>query len=173
MKPLVGVLALQGGFAKHIQMLFHLGAKAVEVRTPAELMMCDALIIPGGESTAIMKRMDFIGLKEPFVQFAKTKPVFGTCAGLILMAKEIIFDPMEPFHLLDVSVERNAFGRQADSFRAEIPMEYQPGKIHPVRDSDSALALPGHEREPRRRDRHPAREGPPTLLRRRGGIQRA
>lgn len=121
MKPLViGVLALQGAFAKHAHMLQSLGLKVVEVRKPMHLTACDALVIPGGESTTMMKQMQFIGFPGPFRDFAKSKPVFGTCAGLILMSHEIIDDPMQPFNLIDISVERNAFGRQVESFHAEV-----------------------------------------------------
>jgi len=123
-KPLtVGVLALQGAFSKHIAMLRSLEVQAVEVRTAEELAACDALIIPGGESTTIMKQIHFIDLLETFVLFAKQKPVFGTCAGLILMSREIIGDPMKPFNLLDIDVERNAFGRQIESFHTNILLQ--------------------------------------------------
>lgn len=123
MKALViGVLALQGAFAKHAQMLQSLGVKVVEVRKPEDLDACDALIIPGGESTTMMKQMQFIGFSGPFRNFAKNKPVFGTCAGLILMSHDIILgtDTMQPFNLIDISVERNAFGRQVESFHTEV-----------------------------------------------------
>lgn len=116
----VGVLALQGAFNKHAEMMRALGVKAIEVRTPEDLKNCDALIIPGGESTTIMKQMKFIGFIDAFRAFAKQKPVFGTCAGLILMSHDIISDTMQPFNLLDITVERNAFGRQAESFQTEV-----------------------------------------------------
>lgn len=116
----IGVLALQGAFAKHADMLRSLGVTPIEVRKPADLAVCDALIVPGGESTTMMKQMQFIGFSEPFRSFAKHKPVFGTCAGLILMSHDIIADDMQPFNLLDISVERNAFGRQAESFHTEV-----------------------------------------------------
>lgn len=127
----VGVLALQGAFAKHAEMLHKLGVKVVEVRKPADLALCDALIIPGGESTTIFKHIRFIELSDAFRDFADSKPVFGTCAGLILMSKEIIGDTMTPFHLLDVSVERNAFGRQAESFYTDIDLTLKPGQHTP------------------------------------------
>lgn len=117
---LIGVLALQGAFAKHIQMLQALGVKTVEVRKPEDLQACDALIIPGGESTTMMKQIEFIDFSHAFREFAKKKSVFGTCAGLILMSDEIISDKMQPFHLLDITVERNAFGRQVESFETQI-----------------------------------------------------
>jgi 5'-phosphate synthase pdxT subunit len=101
-------------------MVRSLSFKAIEVRDPKDLAKCCALIIPGGESTTMMKQMDFIELFEPLIEFAKTKPVFGTCAGLILMSKHIAKDQMKPLQLLDVDVERNAFGRQADSFETNL-----------------------------------------------------
>jgi 5'-phosphate synthase pdxT subunit len=128
MAPLViGVLALQGAFAKHAEVLHALGATVVEVRKPADLLACDALIIPGGESTTMMKQIEFIHLKEPFLEFSSKKPVFGTCAGLILMSQKIIGDKMLPFHLLDIDVERNAFGRQVDSFHTNLDLHLKPG----------------------------------------------
>lgn len=127
----VGVLALQGAFAKHIEMLRTLGVHAKEVRKPEDLASCDALIIPGGESTTMMKQMEFIQLFSPLQDFAKHKPVFGTCAGLILMSQEIVTESMRPFNLLDIAVERNAFGRQAESFQTEIDISFETGKHRP------------------------------------------
>lgn len=121
----IGVLALQGAFAKHIEMLKSLGVNAIEVRKPEELEICDGLIIPGGESTTIMRQIKFIRISVDLEKFAKQKPVFGTCAGLILMSKKIIADPMTPFGFLDIEVERNAFGRQAESFQAEIELHLE------------------------------------------------
>lgn len=123
----IGVLALQGAFAKHAEVLESLGAEVVEVRKPADLEKCDALVIPGGESTTMMKQMNFINFAEAFQQFSNHKPVFGTCAGLILMSKNIIGDSMQPFKLLDIDVERNAFGRQVESFHADIEVSLKPG----------------------------------------------
>jgi 5'-phosphate synthase pdxT subunit len=119
-----GVLALQGGFQKHIDMVLRLGAKAIEVRKPKDLDLCDALIIPGGESTVIWRQLHFIQMQNPLKEFAKDKPVFGTCAGLILMASHIISDSMTPFGWIDASIERNAFGRQADSFQTDVNLDF-------------------------------------------------
>ncbi len=124
----VGVLALQGAFAKHMQMLRQLGVRAIEVRKPEELAACDALIIPGGESTTMLKQMEFIDFFAAFRHFSQHKPVFGTCAGLILMSHDVVGDTMRPFDLLDIGVERNAFGRQAESFQADIAVTLGPGK---------------------------------------------
>jgi len=108
----IGVLALQGNFAKHMQMVERLSCRCKEVRTADELFACDALIIPGGESTVISRLILKNELKELLFLFGKSKPIFGTCAGLILLAKEGLLN------LLDVEVKRNAYGRQVDSFLA-------------------------------------------------------
>ncbi len=120
----VGVLALQGAFTKHIEVLNSLGVNAIEVRKPEELALCAGVIIPGGESTTIMKQITFIKLAQALHSFALEKPVFGTCAGLILISKEIIGDSMKPFNLIDLSVERNAFGRQVESFHTSIEVNF-------------------------------------------------
>ncbi len=118
----IGVLALQGAFIEHIQRLRELGVSAYEVRLPEELDGMEGLILPGGESTAIARLMAGCGLAEPIRRFAATHAVWGTCAGMILMAKEI--DPDPPvLGLMDVVVERNAFGRQIDSFEEALPVE--------------------------------------------------
>jgi 5'-phosphate synthase pdxT subunit len=113
----VGVLALQGDFAEHIAMLRRLGVDARQVRLPDELDGLDSLIIPGGESTTIGKlAMDF-ELMEPLRRFGAEKPIWGTCAGAILLSKDIQRE--QPLlGLMDITVERNAFGRQVDSFEA-------------------------------------------------------
>jgi 5'-phosphate synthase pdxT subunit len=126
--PVVGVLALQGAFAKHIAMLHSLKAKAIEVRTPDDLAKCDALIIPGGESSVIKRQLGFIAMEEAMVKFAHKKPVFGTCAGLILMSREIVGGGIVPMNLLDISVERNAFGRQVESFKTDLQITLKPGQ---------------------------------------------
>jgi len=133
MDPLViGVLALQGAFSKHAEVLRALDVKVVEVRKPADLELCDALIIPGGESTTMMKQMEFINFSDAFRNFSIEKPVFGTCAGLILMSRSIVGTQMQPFGLLDVEVQRNAFGRQADSFQTELEVSLKPGHTQHV-----------------------------------------
>lgn len=131
----IGVLALQGAFAKHAEMVRKLGAVAIEVRKPEDLEQCDGLIIPGGESTTMMLHIEFIKLREALHSFFQEKPVFGTCAGLILISKEIVSDSMKPFGLLDVAVERNAFGRQSESFSKEILLSLdfaRPKPFHAV-----------------------------------------
>lgn len=130
----MGVLALQGDFAKHAEVLRSLGIEVVEVRKPQDLQQCAGLIIPGGESTVILRQIDFIGLREPLLAFASQKPVFGTCAGLILMASNIQSSPLKPLQLLDIEIERNAFGRQIESFHASIVLNFSDGhsKIFPA-----------------------------------------
>jgi 5'-phosphate synthase pdxT subunit len=116
----IGVLALQGAFIEHAQMLKRLGAEAIEVRLPQDLAGLDGLIIPGGESTTMGKLAVHYQLMEPLCEFARSgKAVWGTCAGLIFMAKDVGRD--QPLlDLMDVTVERNAFGRQVDSFEANL-----------------------------------------------------
>ena len=116
----IGVLALQGAFIEHEAMLKRLGAEAVEVRLPPDLEGCAGVIIPGGESTTIGKLAVQYHLIEPLREMAKAgKPVWGTCAGLIFMAKDVGRD--QPLlGLMDVTVQRNAFGRQVDSFEANL-----------------------------------------------------
>lgn len=130
---LIGVLALQGDFAKHVEMLRSIGIEAKEVRKPQELEGCQGLIIPGGESTVMLRQIDFIQMKQPLLDFAQQHPLFGTCAGLILMSKRVEGSVMEPLGLLDITVARNAFGRQIESFQASIEVELNPAHIKLVR----------------------------------------
>jgi len=117
----IGVLALQGAFIEHIKKLRELGVQAGEVRLPKDLQGVDGLIIPGGESTAIGKLMASFQLVEPVRRFAAEKAVWGTCAGMILMAKRI--ESGQPIlSLMNLAVERNAFGRQIDSFEEDLPV---------------------------------------------------
>jgi 5'-phosphate synthase pdxT subunit len=119
----IGVLALQGDVSEHLQAVRDCGAQAREVRTVGELEAVDALIIPGGESTAIGKLMAKGGLHDPIRERAAGgMPVFGTCAGQILMAKEVEGGAPLGLHLMDIQVLRNAFGSQRESFEAEIPV---------------------------------------------------
>ena len=118
----IGVLALQGAFAEHIAVLRKLGVEAVEVRLPEQLDGLDGLIIPGGESTSISLLMKNYRLAEAISRLAKSGfPVFGTCAGMIVLAKTLSNDGgVEPVGAMDVHVARNAFGRQVDSFEAAL-----------------------------------------------------
>ncbi len=118
----IGVLALQGAFLEHEKKLRELGAEAVEVRLPRDLEGLDGLIIPGGESTTIGKLAVQYGLVEPLRAFAAEKPTWGTCAGMIFLAREIGIDRQPILGVMDISVNRNAFGRQVDSFEVELPV---------------------------------------------------
>ena len=115
----IGVLALQGAFIEHIKILRRLGAEAREVRLPEQLAGLDGLIIPGGESTTIGKLAVTYELMAPLREFAAAKAVWGTCAGMIFMAKEI-FQDQPLLGVMDIVVQRNAFGRQIDSFEADL-----------------------------------------------------
>ena len=125
----VGVLAVQGDFAEHIAVLKALGAEVQEVRVPRQLEGLQGLILPGGESTTFSRLMDVYHLSEPIVQLAHDgTPVWGTCAGMIMMARELTDPIPNPLGLIDIGVVRNAFGRQIDSFEADldIPSLGQP-----------------------------------------------
>jgi 5'-phosphate synthase pdxT subunit len=115
----IGVLALQGDFAEHIVMLKRIGAQGVEVRLPKQLDGLNGLIIPGGESTTIGKLADDFGLMEPLREFGKSHAIWGTCAGAIFLSKDVSrHQPL--LGLMDIKVARNAFGRQVDSFEADL-----------------------------------------------------
>ena len=127
MAPVVGVLALQGGFEAHARVLTGLGAVAREVRVPADLEGLDGLIIPGGESTVMTLGIEREGLAEPLRDLARAgTPVLGTCAGMIMLDRGHL-------GLMDIATERNAFGRQVRSFEAEVPIEGLDGDpLHAV-----------------------------------------
>ena len=121
--PTIGVLAVQGNFREHAAMLRRLGARVVEVRKPEALEGLDGLVIPGGESTAIARLIRLYGLEEVIAGF--TRPVLGTCAGMILLDREHL-------GLVDLSVERNAYGRQVASFEADLELEGEPAPLRGV-----------------------------------------
>ncbi len=119
----VGVLALQGAFAAHSDCLTSIGVQSIEVRTPEQLSSVDALLMPGGESSTMSQLLESSGLFDPIARrIAEGMPVFGTCAGMILLASEILDGRSDQrnFAAIDISVRRNAFGRQVDSFEATI-----------------------------------------------------
>jgi 5'-phosphate synthase pdxT subunit len=117
----IGVLAVQGAFAEHLAILRQLGVDAVAVRLPSDLEGLSGLIIPGGESTTMRKLIDRWQLRQPILDLArKGAPLFGTCAGMILLSDQITDGDEAVFPLLDISVKRNAFGRQLDSFESDI-----------------------------------------------------
>lgn len=117
--PTIGVLALQGDFAEHLAALYRLGVAAREVRLPEDLDGLAGLIIPGGESTTIGKLATTFGLVEPLRSFAARRPVWGTCAGAIFLSRDAR-RPQPLLGLMDITVERNAFGRQVDSFEIDL-----------------------------------------------------
>lgn len=117
----VGVLAIQGDFAEHIAVLGKLGVKAREVRLPGQLATVDALIIPGGESTTLSRLMTIYSLREPLKQMAaEGRAMWGTCAGMIMLSREITEQDPIPLCIMDIGVQRNAFGRQVDSFEQKL-----------------------------------------------------
>ena len=121
----IGVLALQGAFIEHIEILRRLKAEALPIYLPKELDGLDGLIIPGGESTTMLRLMESFGLIRPIREMARNGlPIWGTCAGMILLAKDVSNYEMETLGLMDTKVRRNAFGSQIDSFEAdlEIPL---------------------------------------------------
>ena len=117
----IGVLALQGDFAEHIVILRKIGVEAREIRLPEQLEGLNGLIIPGGESTTLSRLMSIYKLREPVARMAKEgRPVWGTCAGMIMLAAEITEQDPVPLGLMDIGVRRNAFGRQVDSFEQPL-----------------------------------------------------
>lgn len=117
----IGVLALQGAFAEHVATLRAIGVEGVEVRLPEQLDDIDGLILPGGESTTLRRLIERWGMRQPILDLAERgAPIFGTCAGMIVLAREISGGEEPILPLLDVTVERNAFGRQLDSFETEL-----------------------------------------------------
>lgn len=122
--PKIGVLAIQGDFLEHRQALARLGVEAPEIRLPHQLEDVDGLIIPGGESTTIAQLIDIYGFREPLRERARQgMAVWGTCAGMIVIADRLTDARPEPLRLMDIEVSRNAFGRQVDSFEADIEFQ--------------------------------------------------
>ena len=117
--PVVGILALQGAFSKHKEKCDWLNVDSVYVRSSDELKECTHLIIPGGESTTMTKLIDLHGLRDNLIEFGKSKYIWGTCAGMILLAKRVDDERVDNLGLIDIHVDRNAYGRQVDSFVSE------------------------------------------------------
>jgi 5'-phosphate synthase pdxT subunit len=132
--PTVGVLALQGDFAEHIAALRRLGVAATEVRLPSQLAGIDALIIPGGESTTITRLLDIYGLRRPIQRLgAEGMPIWGTCAGAIVLARQATDLDRPNLALMDIDVRRNAFGRQVDSFEEDLDIAgLEGGPFHAI-----------------------------------------
>ena len=156
----IGVLALQGAYDVHLQRLQELGAEAHLVRKPEELGGLDGLVIPGGESTTFLKHLERAGFYSLLEEFCRTRPVFGTCAGCILMAKEMEGPPQRSFGVLDVTVERNAYGRQNDSKILTAETALPGGPLEMVFIRAPRISRVGPEIETLA-----TREGSPTLVR--------
>lgn len=129
----VGVLAIQGAFREHRKVLEKLGVEVIEVRSKEDLSNLQGLIIPGGESTAIGKQLELNGFGDRIIEMANQGvPIFGTCAGMILLSKRIDKSQQYTLGLMDTLVKRNAFGRQVASFEADIPVRGLPGDVRAV-----------------------------------------
>lgn len=125
----IGVLAIQGDFLEHRQVLERLGSVVLEVRTRNELDEVDGLIIPGGESTTIVQLLDIFDIRDHLVNLVKNgMPVWGTCAGMIVLANTLTDQRPNPLNLMDINVTRNAFGRQVDSFEADLEIDEIDGQ---------------------------------------------
>ena len=127
-KPVIGVLALQGDFEAHQKAIQRAGGEAREVRTASELQNVDALVLPGGESTTMLELIEGEHLFEPLQRFGAERPIFGTCAGTILLASEVVNPAQPSLGLMDMTVERNAYGRQIDSRIAQLEVEGEPAE---------------------------------------------
>jgi pyridoxal 5'-phosphate synthase pdxT subunit len=134
-RPTIGVLALQGAFAAHAERLRAVGASTREVRTPAQLKVVDALVVPGGESTTMSNLLGSTELFDPIAdRLGDGMPVFGTCAGMILLADKILDgrDDQRHFGVLDITVRRNGYGRQVDSFETDLDLRDEEQPFHGV-----------------------------------------
>lgn len=134
-RPTVGVLALQGAFAAHAEILAGLGALVHEVRTPDDLSAIDALVTPGGESTTMSRLLGTSGLLDPLAErLADGLPVFGTCAGMILLSRSVLDgrDDQRSFARMDLVVRRNGYGRQVDSFEVDLDVQGLDAPFHAV-----------------------------------------
>ncbi|KGA15608.1 glutamine amidotransferase [freshwater metagenome] len=132
----VGVFALQGDVREHLQLLTSLGVESIEVRNADQLASCDGLIIPGGESTTISKLIDIFGLRDDLLAYiAKGSPVYGTCAGMIMLATQVLDEAsgQQSLKAMDISVRRNAFGSQLDSFEVSVEFAASPVEVAFIR----------------------------------------
>jgi 5'-phosphate synthase pdxT subunit len=158
--PSIGVLAIQGDYASHAEAIAESGAEPVEVRKPDQLVGLDGIILPGGESTTILRFLEKQNFFETLRSFCGTHPAFGTCAGAILLAREVVNPPQRSLGLLDATVERNAYGRQIDStiLTAETALPGGPLEMVFIRAPKIVSAGPSVEVLARR-------EGSPVLVR--------
>lgn len=159
-RPKIGVLAIQGDYAAHAMALAESSAEPVEVRKPEQLASLDGLILPGGESTTMLKFLEKQNFFEALREFGAIKPVFGTCAGAILLARQVLHPPQRSLSLLDAVVERNAYGRQIDSTILESPTKLPGGPLEMVFIRAPRIVQVGAEVEVLAE-----REGFPTLVR--------
>ena len=125
----IGVLELQGGFALHHNLLKKIGIKSTSVKVKTDFNEIDGMIIPGGESTTLSLLIEKYHLRDPILEFAKSSPVLGTCAGLIMMSKNINDDRVNPLGLLDVVISRNAYGRQINSSQKKVVFRFNEENI--------------------------------------------
>jgi 5'-phosphate synthase pdxT subunit len=156
----IGVLAIQGGYDAHARMLRELGAEPVLIRKPEELAGIEALIIPGGESTTFLKFLERDGFLETLKKFTKEHPTFGTCAGCILLATQVLHPEQASLGVLDVTVERNAYGRQNDSAIQETATVLPGGPLEMVYIRAPRISRTGPEVEVLAE-----RDGSPVLVR--------
>ena len=158
--PTIGVLAIQGNYASHAQALTEAGASPIEVRKPEQLAGLEGLVLPGGESTTMLKFLEKHRFFEILQEFCRTKPVFGTCAGVILLAREVLNPAQRSMGVLDAVVERNAYGRQIDSVivTAETALAGGPLEMVFIRSPRITQIGPGV-------DVLAARDGSPVLVR--------
>ncbi len=124
----IGILGIQGGFDKHRKMIDSLGYEAKIVRTPEEIKKTNALIIPGGESTTFLNLFEKLDLRDAITEYNKTSPIMGTCAGLIVLSRFVDLLPYQPLGLIDICVDRNAYGRQKESFIKKIEINFDNSK---------------------------------------------
>jgi 5'-phosphate synthase pdxT subunit len=159
-KPRIGVLAIQGDYAAHAAALADAGAEPMEVRKPEQLADLDGLILPGGESTTMLRFLEKLRFFETLQEFGGRKPVFGTCAGAILLAREVTHPPQRSLGLLDATVERNAYGRQIDSTILSAETTLAGGPLEMVFIRAPRIAAAGQEVEVLAE-----RDGSPVLVR--------
>jgi len=160
--PRIGVLAIQGNYSSHAQALAEAGAEPIEVRKPGELASLEGLVLPGGESTTMLRFLEKHSFFEQLQEFCGAKPVFGTCAGVILLAREVLNPVQRSMGVLNVTVERNAYGRQIDSviITAETALAGGPLEMVFIRSPRISQTGPGVEILARR-------DGFPALIRER------
>ena len=125
---IIGILALQGNFIQHKKFVDKLGVQNMLVRHPNEIDKCDALIMPGGESTTISRQIDNNKFRKKIIEFALAKPILGTCAGMIMISSSMPTENMSPLNILDFHIERNAWGRQVNSFSANINLNFDQNR---------------------------------------------